>query len=89
MTIHACGPDSNESTTTLRKVDDLPPAVHPDTTFVRVTDCDWTTFTRALTIACPVCPAKAKYPCGLLVAGYHRPRLRKANRRAGAKRESA
>mgnify|MGYP001453192062 CR=1 FL=1 len=64
----------------LRSVDELPPAVHPGAGFVRVTDATWESFTRALTVHCPVCPAKPKYPCGLLVAGYHRPRLRKANR---------
>lgn len=64
----------------LRSVDELPPAVHPATTFVRVGD-NWESFTLALTVACPVCPAKPTYPCGRLVAGYHRPRLHKANRR--------
>lgn len=64
---------------TLRTVDTLPPAAHPDTTFVRLGD-NWREFTRATTVNCPVCPAKKNYPCGLLRAGYHQPRLRKANR---------
>ena len=65
----------------LRVVDELPPSIHPDPTFIPVSYSSWKSFSLALTIDCPTCPAKATYPCGQIVAGYHAPRLRKAQHR--------
>ena len=52
-----------------------------DPTFVRVEGDVWHEFITAATVDCPSCPAKKDYPCFFgVTAGYHRPRLREADR---------